>query len=228
MKIIPVLDLKNGVIVHAKHGDREQYQPVKSKLCRSSDIAHVIDAFLSVYDFDTFYIADLNAIMHQGHHDFLITEILADYPHIVFWVDKGYQPYHSPLMRLNNYLPVLGSESYRDETVCELSAFEKQFILSLDYSVAGALGAASLFSSPIFWPDNIIVMTLACVGSNQGPDLRKLKPFCRQYPQKNFIAAGGIRHHDDLQALKNIGIKQALVASALHSGALKRADLEKL
>jgi len=32
------------------------------------------------------------------------------------------------------------------------------------------------------------------------------------------VAAGGIRHNEDLQALKQIGIQQALLASALHSG----------
>ena len=73
-----------------------------------------------------------------------------------------------------NYLPVLGSECYRDETISELKAFKNHFILSLDYSNSDALGAESLFSDQNFWPDNIIIMTLDRVGSNQGPDLDKL------------------------------------------------------
>ena len=72
MKIIPVIDLKDGVVVHAHQGMREQYQPIGSNLCQSSDIYRVIEAFLGVYDFDTIYIADLNAITHQGDHDRLI------------------------------------------------------------------------------------------------------------------------------------------------------------
>ena len=225
MKIIPVIDLKDGVVVHAQQGMREQYQPINTNLCQSSDIYQVIEAFLGVYDFDTIYIADLNAITHQGDHDCLITDVLTSFPHILFWIDRGYQRFKK---YPGNYLPVLGSECYSDETVLELKAFNNHFILSLDYSISEALGAKSLFSDPDLWPETIIIMTLNRVGSNQGPDLDKLNWFCRQYPHKHFIAAGGIRNTADLQALKQVGVQQALIASALHSGAIRRKDIKNL
>ena len=225
MKIIPVIDLKDGVVVHARQGLREQYQPISTQLCQSSDIYQVIEAFLKVYNFDTIYIADLNAITHQDNHDFLIAGVLASFPHIVFWIDRGYQHFKK---YPRNHTPVLGSECYNDETALELKAFNKRFILSLDYSVSEALGAKSLFSDQDLWPESIIIMTLNRVGSNQGPDLDKLNRFCRQYPHKNFIAAGGIRNAADLQALKQVGVKQALVASALHSGAISHKDINNL
>ena len=71
-------------------------------------------------------------------------------------------------------------------------------------------------------------MTLNRVGSHQGPDLDKLKGFCRRYPHKQFVAAGGIRHPADLHALKQIGVQQALIASALHSGMIGREDITNL
>jgi len=43
MKIIPVIDLKDGVVVHAKQGHREHYQPINTDLCKSSDIFQVIE-----------------------------------------------------------------------------------------------------------------------------------------------------------------------------------------
>ncbi len=225
MKIIPVIDLKNGVVVHAHHGMREQYLPISTHLCQSSDIYKVIEAFLGVYDFDTIYIADLNAITHQGDHDRLITDVLTFFPDILFWIDRGYQRFKK---YPGNYLPVLGSECYSDETVLELKTFNNGFILSLDYSISEALGAKCLFSDPNLWPETIIIMTLSRVGSDQGPDLDKLNWFCRQYPHKHFIAAGGIRNAADLQALKQVGIQQALIASALHSGAIRRKDINSL
>jgi phosphoribosylformimino-5-aminoimidazole carboxamide ribotide isomerase len=225
MKIIPVIDLKDGVVVHAQQGMREQYQPISTNLCQSSNIYQVIEAFMGVYDFDTIYIADLNAITHQGDHARLITDVLTSFPNIVFWIDKGYQRFNKfP----GNHLPVLGSECYNDKTVLELKAFDNHFILSLDYSVSEALGAKSLFSDQDLWPETIIIMTLNRVGSHQGPDLDKLKWFCRQYPHKHFIAAGGIRNTADLLALKKIGVRQALIASALHSGAIRRKDIKNL
>lgn len=225
MKIIPVIDLKDGVVVHARQGHREHYQPINTNLCKSSDVFQVIEAFLGVYEFDTFYIADLNAITDQGNHDHLITEVHTRFPQITFWIDKGYQKYDKSVQFQQNTRPVLGSESYRNDTLSEIKACKNNFILSLDYSNSDALGATSLFSDATFWPKNIIIMTLGRVGSNQGPDLNKLTEFCRQYPDKNFIAAGGIRNMRDLVALREAGIHQALIASALHSGAIKTEDV---
>ena len=225
MKIIPVIDLKDGVVVHAQQGMREQYQPISTRLCQSSDIYQVINAFLGVYDFDTIYIADLNAITHQGDHGILITEVVTSFPDIVFWIDKGHQQFNK---YPDNHLPVLGTECYNDETVLELKDFNNHFILSLDYSLSRELGAKSLFSNQDLWPETIIIMTLNRVGSNQGPDLDKLNWFSRQYPHKHFIAAGGIRNTADLLALKQVGVQQALIASALHSGAIGRKDIKNL
>jgi len=225
MKIIPVIDLKDGVVVHAQQGMREQYRPICTNLCQSPDIYKVIEAFMGAYDFDTIYIADLNAITQQGNHERLITGVLTAFPHIIFWIDSGYQCVKK---YPQNHLPVLGSESYSDESVLELKDFNNHFILSLDYSLSEALGAKSLFSDPDLWPDTIIIMTLNRVGSHQGPDFDKLSWFCEQYPHKHFIAAGGIRNADDLRALKQVGVQQALIASALHSGAIRREDIQIL
>ena len=227
MKIIPVIDLKDGAVVHARHGNREHYQPISSNLCKSSDIFQVIGAFLGVYEFDTFYIADLNAITNQGGHPLLIADVLARFPQISFWIDQGCQAQELGVQRPANHLPVLGSESYRNETLSELKAYKNNFILSLDYSNSNALGAERLFSDPRFWPENIIIMSLERVGSNHGPDLNKLTEFCRKHPDKNFIAAGGIRNKQDLMALNEAGIQLALVASALHSCTIKTEDIAR-
>jgi len=225
MKIIPVIDLKDGAVVHARQGQREHYQAINTNLSQSSDIYRVIEAFLGVHNFDTIYIADLNAITHQSSHENLISDVLDYFPHILFWIDSGYQRYKR---HPDNYLPVLGSECYKDETLSELDAFDKRFILSLDYSMSEALGAKSLFSDQSLWPETIIIMTLDRVGSNQGPDLDKINWFCRQYPQKDFIAAGGIRNTADLHSLKQAGVQRVLIASALHSGAIRQEDIKNL
>jgi phosphoribosylformimino-5-aminoimidazole carboxamide ribotide isomerase len=225
MKIIPVIDLKDGVVVHARQGLRDQYQPIDTPLCRSSDIYRVIEAFRGIYDFDTFYIADLNAITRQGGHDRLIADVAAAFPRLLFWVDRGYQNVRK---HPANYMPVLGSECYNDETALELKAFDKRFILSLDYSISGEMGAKSLFSHQDLWPEMIIIMTLNRVGSHQGPDLDRLGRFCGDYPHKQFIAAGGIRNAADLRALKRAGVQRALIASALHSGTIGHEDIKNL
>jgi phosphoribosylformimino-5-aminoimidazole carboxamide ribotide isomerase len=228
MKLIPVIDLMNGVVVHARQGNRQHYQPIHSDLCKSPDIYRVVKAFLELYDFDVFYIADLNAIARQGSHDVLLKQVLRCFPNITFWIDRGYQRHVPRLKYPGNTLPVLGSESYRDDNLADIKAFDNNFILSLDYSAGHALGANRVFSDQEYWPDDIIIMTLELVGSGKGPAIEKLKTFCGQYPAKNFIAAGGIRDKKDVSALHAIGIKQVLLASALHSGKITGADIAAL
>jgi phosphoribosylformimino-5-aminoimidazole carboxamide ribotide isomerase len=71
-------------------------------------------------------------------------------------------------------------------------------------------------------------MTLARVGSNTGVDSEKLRFYQQTYPQIEFIAAGGVRNIADLQQLKAIGINSVLVASALHTKAISKADIANL
>jgi phosphoribosylformimino-5-aminoimidazole carboxamide ribotide isomerase len=194
-------------------------------LCKSSDVFEIIQAFVTTYHFDTVYIADINAISQQGNHHGLINEVLAHFPDLKFWIDSGYRLYNEEVHHTDNYLPVLGSESYRDDTIFELQSFGKQFILSLDYKMYETMGSAKLFSSPTLWPDNIIIMTLDRVGSHKGPDFVKLTEFCNRYPNKSFIAAGGIRNQRDLIDLKKIGIRQVLIASALHNSSISPDEI---
>lgn len=218
MKLIPVIDLKNGVVVHAQQGRRERYQPIKSVLTQTADIYSVLQGFLTLHAFDTFYIADLNAITGQGSHAELIQNVLRDFPNLNFWVDAGYQ---KSKCFSENYLPVLGSECFNDANVVELADFEQRFILSLDFGAKGEkLGAQELFTQTALWSENVIVMTLNRVGSSKGAAVDLLTQFKRAYPHTNFIAAGGVRNSEDLQELEKLGIKQVLVASALHSGAI--------
>jgi phosphoribosylformimino-5-aminoimidazole carboxamide ribotide isomerase len=228
MQIIPVIDLKDGVVVHARQGKRHTYRPIHTELCPSANIFDVIDAYLRLYEFRTFYIADLDALEEKGGHESLILTVAERFPDRLFWLDRGLPSCRTDGCSPKNIKTVLGSESFRDDTVNLLENYAPDFILSLDFSEKTAVGAPSLFTTQRFWPNDIIIMTLGRVGSNSGPDLEKLSTFSGTHPDKNFIAAGGIRNLEDLLALKALGIRQALVASSLHCGAIGRAELAAL
>ena len=228
MQIIPVLDLKNGVVVHAKQGQRERYAPIHSLLCQSAVIEQVIAAYLNLYPFSTFYIADLNAILGNTEHEALLKRVLTHFPQLTFWIDSGYQSAPHIYQQHANYVPVLGSESYSNAQYLELLSFQKNYILSLDFSAERPLGAEHLFTSSALWPKNIIIMTLQRVGSDTGPDFRKLQHFIHTHPNHTIIAAGGIRDVADIIELRKLGITSALLASALHSGAINTAELHKI
>lgn len=217
MRLIPVIDLKDGVVVHAKRGQRNAYLP----LCPTADVFAVIEQFLQLHEFQIFYIADLNSITQQGDNAALVEAVLRHYPDIAFWVDSGL-----PIsLELANYLPVLGSECCDMAT---LARFER-FILSLDFSAHNQpLGDTRLFTDNSLWSKQVIIMTLARVGSDLGVDMEKLHDYQTQFPATEFVAAGGVRNKADLQQLKAIGINNVLVASALHAKTISKTDIENL
>lgn len=215
MNIIPVVDLKDGLVVHAKRGLRESYQPLQP----DADVFVVIDKLLALYAFKTLYIADLNCIMGQSNNSALINSILQYYSDIVFWIDSG----QIMQFKYSNYLPVLGSEWC---SIATLKNTEK-FILSLDFSADNqALGDEQLFNNSHLWSKQVIIMTLARVGSHSGVDSDKLKTYCENYPTTEFVAAGGVRDLNDLRLLKSLGINHVLIASALHAGMINKTDIE--
>lgn len=228
MQIIPVIDLKNGITVHAKQGKRDQYAPLTSTLCPTTGILELIDAFRQLFAINTVYVADLDAITNQGENTALINQCLENFPELNFWIDSGYFSSDNPLLPLPNYMPVLGSESFNEANVFEIQQFDQNFILSLDYSQCGKMGATALFNDTTLWPENIIIMTLPRVGSSLGPDFDTLAAYSTRHPDHVFIAAGGIRNKQDLVCLSEIGINHALIATALHDGSIHPEDIAGL
>src|SRR5438093_13715088 len=62
MRIIPVLDIKNGIVVRGIGGRREEYRPIISKLTSSCRPADVARAFRDQLGLAEMYLADLDAI----------------------------------------------------------------------------------------------------------------------------------------------------------------------
>ena len=70
MRVIPVIDLKRGVAVHAVRGDRERYRPLRSRIAEDADPVHVTRAVRDGLGLDELYVADLDAIAGgPGHPD---------------------------------------------------------------------------------------------------------------------------------------------------------------
>ena len=230
MQVIPVLDLKGGVVVHAQMGQRDQYRPIRTPLSPTSKPTDVARGLLSVYPFGSFYIADLDAIGGGGNNDAVLAELKATFPDPTFWVDNGIADSASAERWLAADLGhlALGSETQKDETVLRRLAKSDRVILSLDFRGDAFVGPPALLSNVDTWPSRIITMTLARVGSGLGPDLARLETIKNAGGGRSVYAAGGVRDVDDLSALAARGIAGALVASCLHDGALAGAQIARL
>ena len=73
----------------------------------------------------------------------------------------------------------------------------------------------------------MIVLDLARVGTGSGPDVALMGELCARFPELELLAGGGVRDASDLHALAEAGAAGALVATALHSGAIAATDLSR-
>ena len=90
-------------------------------------------------------------------------------------------------------------------------------ILSLDFQTNTFLGDQDLLRNIKLWPERIIIMSLARVGSNSGPDYELASSFKNSTGSRKIYVAGGVRNEADLQALNDMGIDGVLIATALHT-----------
>jgi HisA/HisF family protein len=230
MEVIPVLDLQDGAVVHARMGRRSHYRPIETPLSSSSDPLDVACGLLSIYPFETFYIADLDAIEGKGDNDTVLRCLKAEFPDLTFWVDNGLADLPDARCWLDSKLGylVLGSETQDDSILTRNLCEDGRIILSLDYRGQAFVGPAALLNDVDAWPDRVIAMTLARVGSAKGPDWDRLAAIKGRAGSKRVYAAGGVRDADDLAELARTGIEGALVASCLHNGKLTGAQIARL
>lgn len=232
MILVPVLDLKGGKVVHARSGRRERYFPIQSRLFRGSDPETAAAALVNLHSFPALYAADLDRIEGQGMegqgtNDEALRAIRRAAPAIELWVDGGFGSTAEVRAFREAFaaIPVIGSESLKDDYPAALEAAGPDGILSLDFRGGRFLGPDSVLSDPSLWPRRVIVMELERVGSGSGPDLDRLAMVAAKAPAAQIFAAGGVRNIGDLRRLRAAGIAGALIATALHSGELSKSDL---
>jgi phosphoribosylformimino-5-aminoimidazole carboxamide ribotide isomerase len=242
MRIIPVLDLMGGCVVRGVQGDRARYEPVKSILTTDCTPLAVARGLWAETDCDTLYLADLDAIEGQGHHQAAIEELSTTLP-IHLWVDGGVADVKSAArwMEAGVHRVVIGSE-----TLSSLQALDtlqvafpaERFVFSLDMRQGKVLSRSPDLHDlePLAlleiladrgWT-TVILLTLDRVGAGSGPDWMLLEQARHRFPNLELIAGGGVQGIQDLHRLSRLGARGVLVASALHNGRLTKRHLHTL
>jgi phosphoribosylformimino-5-aminoimidazole carboxamide ribotide isomerase len=225
MQIIPVIDVRYALAVRAVRGDRSNYRPIATPLSPSADPIGVARGYMRLFPFKALYIADLDGIEGRGANSQLPQSLGEAAGLEEVWVDDG-----ASLLTGSSLSPVrqvLGSESLAAGVPLEARS-SRDWILSLDFRGDEFQGSRDVLDDTRTWPDRIIVMTLARVGANEGPDYAMLNSIISRAGKRQVFAAGGVRGRDDLLALKDAGAAGVLIASALHDGKIKTGDLEEI
>ena len=230
MLIVPVIDLMGGHAVHARRGDRSSYRPLRSVLTPSSEPLEVVRALLEFAGFPALYVADLDAILARSDHTALLRQIAERFAPLSIWLDAGFADSHAleAWRHAPGIVPVIGTESLRAASdLASLLAVAPDTLLSLDTRDDTPLGPAAVFTQPQSWPQRVIVMALDRVGAGSGPAFARLRATAAQAPGKKLIAAGGVRHAEDLEALERMDVHAVLIATAIHDGTLDRAMVHR-
>lgn len=247
MRVIPVVDLKDGVVVRGIAGERATYRPVESVLVAEPTPAAVGRAFVERLSLQQAYVADLDAIAGAEPDWQIYAELMT--AGLLIWVDAGtanverakslaqFRAAGTSLARVIVGLETLASV---EALVAMLSVIGRErLVFSLDLKEGRPLCPAGT------WPDcgaerisqlalqagvaSMIVLDLAQVGTGGGLTTLEL---CRrirgQSSDVELIAGGGVRGIEDLRRIAAAGCDGALVASALHDGKIGREELNAL
>lgn len=248
LRIIPVIDLKQGLVVRGVGGRREEYRPIESQLCPNARPETVAKAFHDL-GFREAYVADLDAI-EKGTFCFSDAKKQnVPFSGLRLFVDAGLRN-ADDARRLANVVVdgqplagvVAGLESLDSpQTLAEILAIvgPERLIFSLDLKAGVPLTTAAAWLG--LSPEQIakialrtgvrrmIVLDLAKVGVGEGVGT---EPLCRTLrcldAELEIIAGGGVRSADDIDSLAQAGCDAALVASALHDGRLNATDCAQM
>jgi HisA/HisF family protein len=229
--VIPVLDLKGGVVVHARGGKRADYRPLETPFGPAEDALAIARGLLAVTYSPALYVADLDAIEGAGNNFEACRDLADALPHTALWIDAGFSDIGECLF----WLPlgatlVIGSESLATvEDWNDIRAsLGDNVVLSLDFDGSALRGPEALLADPALWPERVIVMALARVGTGEGPDFERLAEILAQGGPRQVYAAGGIADAGDLARVAEAGGAGALAATALHSGAITQKEIAAL
>lgn len=228
MRIVPVIDIKGGIVVHARRGNRAEYAPLQSPLVDGCEPVAVARALCSVCRTRSLYVADLDALAGRPVNEATLTALTSVAEP---WVDAGATTPEgaAALHRAGVARNVIGTESL--EPGSELNRHEgppvalsvdlrEGRLISPDPGLAGRGPSAVVPLARALGVDEVLVIDLARVGSASGPPLDAVAELAAALPEVAIYAGGGVRDDADLRALESAGAAGALVATALHEGRL--------
>jgi phosphoribosylformimino-5-aminoimidazole carboxamide ribotide isomerase len=238
MKIIPVIDVLNGVAVHGIRGERERYQPLNSILCRSADPLDIALTFDSL-GFCSLYLADLDAILGKSANFNVYRQIVTQ-ARLDLMVDAGIANITkaSEVLATEVSKIVVGSETLGslDFLGQAVKAFgEDKIVVSIDLKEGKVLSASEAIASmdavsfaqelEKIGIGQIILLDLDRVGTEHGINLALLRSILEK-TRVEVLVGGGIRSLQELEELRKLGVSGALVATILHNGKLEVDELK--
>ncbi len=232
MQIIPVVDIRHGVVVQAVAGNRGEYRPVKSCLTDSVQPLNVVHAIQQATGCRRIYVADLDGILEQRPNLDVLREICDSGVDVMLDAGVvGMADIDLLRQRLNCRI-VVASETFGqiDELIAggiaedlvfsvdlksgELKVADAGYFEAVPEALVGQLSAAGL--------RDVIVLDIAAVGTGRGiPTIELCRSLRKSNPGVGLITGGGVYSSGCIQDAREAGLDGLLIASAIHDGRLR-------
>lgn len=222
-RIIFVLDVLDGRVVHAVRGERDRYQPIHkfSKICDTSDPLEIVGALRP----REVYIADLNRLQGTGDNFEVIRRISRLCSSMVDLGATSLQDVKNGLNIASTI--VLGTETSTLALIGEAAShFPDSINVSIDIKNGTVLTRDEKLNLDLldliailnkYQIRDLILLELSRVGTESGIDKEFLKRAVIN-SDHDLLLGGGIRGLGDLKLLEGLGIKGVLVATSIHKG----------
>lgn len=243
MKIIPVIDVLGGRVVHGIQGKRENYGVIRnSTLVNSSNPVKVAGAFKEKLSLKEVYIADLDSIQGKGNN-FSWVKKIKDNLNIDIYLDCGIRQEKDLEKRVIGTVDkiVLGTETLSSFKVVEEALSIKgsdNVIVSIDMKKGEVVSCISdLEFEPLEYivekfhkigVNNFIILNLDKVGTMKGIKgiSKELKQLIYDIKGLNLFIGGGVDSIRTIEILNKLGVTGVLLATALHKGEIPKHEIQ--
>lgn len=240
-EVIPVIDILNSKVVHAIKGERLKYQPLESYLFSNNKPIQIIKILNKKFKFTKFYIADLDAILHNKPNLTLYEEILKNAHNIILLdpgIQKGKDIKTYPF--LSNLKLIFGLETLENLNIIIDGLHylgKNKLIISIDMYNGRIVSNTPQIknSTPIeivkkceeWGVSEIILLDLFRVGQKLGG----IPPLYNQINKifsGKILVGGGIKNFKDIISYKNNNYSGVLIATALYDGSITKKQINSI
>ena len=212
MKLVLAMDLHDNLVVHGKKGERAAYKPLDWGCSTTADplsfVKEIAPQFL--------YIADLDRIEGTGSHDDTIRRCASAVT--CCYVDRGCRT-PGDFLQGEHIKNIVGTETGGTD----LGTYHGGF-LSIDVKGNRVIPTGEDpvdFLSTVNHGDfeGCIILNISSVGTETGVISAELEKLRTAFDGELFYG-GGVADPEDLEILNRSGFDGAIIATALHKGAV--------
>lgn len=240
MRVIGVIDATGGRAVHGRGGRRELYRHVAMAAGTrvDGDPVALATAYIERLELRELYVADLDAIQSSAPQDAVVRQLAGCGASLM--VDAGVTSVADAqrVASAGARIIIAGLETLPSlDALSAIRGALPQGGLAFSLDLRGGTPMAARLEQPAAAPaalarravesgaDAVIVLDVARVGMGVGLDLDVVSAVRAAIPNVPLLAGGGVRDVQDLRRLAAVGCDGALVATALHTGAITASDI---